>query len=163
MRFRHLPPVCLWVALFRLLTGKLRYSSECLNQSVQTEDGSEFIIFRQLTQVPTVSSEHSCVFVVQFKFKQLSHRANKIASLIPMLLIAGQPGFVSKCYAVNHNNGYWLGMYQWKSLQDLQAYKKSFVFGMMNKRAESNTVQSKTMMRQTLGEFLEKCKRSIDK
>jgi hypothetical protein len=72
-----------------------------------------------------------------------------------MLLIAGHPGFVSKCYAVNHKNGYWQGMYEWKSLQDLEAYKESFVFRVMNRRAVSNSVQFKTLINQNLTQYLD--------
>jgi hypothetical protein len=138
-----------------MLTGKLKYSSINLNKSVQTEDGSEFIVFRQISRYPKLASKHSCVFIVRFKFKHLSHKANRIASKIPMLLIAGHPGFVSKCYAVNHKNGYWQGMYEWKSLQDLEAYKESFVFRVMNRRAVSNSVQFKTMINQNLTQYLD--------
>jgi hypothetical protein len=58
-----------------------------------------------------------------------------------MLLIAGYPGFMQKIYALNPKNGYWQGMYQWKSITHLEAYKKSFVFRMMNKRALIGSVQ----------------------
>jgi hypothetical protein len=154
-KLKYIPPVCLLVALFRILTGRLRYSSEYINQSVQTEDGSEFTIFRQISSHPEISSEHSCVFIVRFKFKHLSQNANRIASKIPMLLIAGHPGFVSKCYAVNFDNRYWQGMYEWKSLQDLEAYKESFVFRVMNRRAVSNSVQFKTLINQNLTQYLD--------
>jgi hypothetical protein len=155
-KLRYLPPVCLLIALFRILTGRLRYSYEYVNQTVQAEDGNEYSIFRQISSHTEISSEHSCVFIVRFKFKHLSHKANKIASKIPMLLIAGHPGFISKCYAVNRKNGYWQGMYEWKSIQDLETYKKSFVFRMMNKRVISSTVQFKTMINQTLRQCIDK-------
>ncbi len=80
--------------------------------------------------------------MVRFKFSKLSHKANTIASIIPMLLITGYPGFQVKMYGVNHTNGYWQGMYQWESKQALEEYKKSFVFRMMNKRALENTLYS---------------------
>lgn len=79
-----------------------------------------------------------------------------------MLLITGYPGFVSKCYAVNSNNGYWQGMYQWKSLNDLESYKKSFIFRMMNKRAISETMVSQTVIHQTLDGFLNQNSKQIE-
>jgi len=154
-KVRYIPPVCLFFGLFRILIGKLRYSSEYINQSVQTEDGSEYTIFRQISKYPEISSEHSCVFIVHFKFKHLSHKANRIASKIPMILIAGHPGFVSKCYAVNYNNGYWQGMYEWESIKHLEFYKKSFVFRMMNKRAVTESIQSSILLNQSLDTFIQ--------
>ena len=162
-RFRYLPPICLLVSLFRLLTGKLKYSSAYKNKFVQMEDGSRFNVFRQITKTSAHSSENECVFIVRFKFKHLSQKANKIVSKLPMLLIAGHPGFVSKCYAMNVENGYWQGMYQWQSLKDLELYKKSFVFKMMNKRAISETIVSQTMIHQTLSNFFaERCNQIED-
>ena len=72
-----------------------------------------------------------------------------------MLLITGVPGFVAKCYAVDHNSGYWQGMYQWKSMKHLEEYKKSFVFKMMNKRAIKETIKSIELNNQILTDFIE--------
>lgn len=155
-RFRNIPPICLLVSLFRIINGKLRTSGKFLGRSITMEDGSEYNIFRQITNFPVHSSENDCVFVVRFKFRHLSHKANRIVSIIPMLLIAGHPGFVSKCYAMNEENGVWQGMYQWQSIKDLELYKKSFVFKMINKRAIPETIVSQTVIHQTLSEFFDK-------
>lgn len=154
-RLRYIAPFCLLVSLFRLIRGRLKYSSEFLNRTLKIEDGSEFSIFRQISTHPEISSEHSCVFIVRFKFKHLSHKANRIASKVPMLLIAGHPGFVSKCYAVNPKNGHWQGMYEWKSLKHLEDYRKSFVFRMMNRRALPETIQSSILINKTLNEYFQ--------
>jgi hypothetical protein len=45
-------------------------------------------------------------------------------------------------YAVNKENGYWQGMYQWESLEYLEEYKRSFVYKVMNKRAIPKTIKS---------------------
>jgi len=81
-------------------------------------------------------------FSVSFKFSRLSHKTNKIASLIPMLIIAGFPGFIQKIYTLNHASGFWQGIYHWKSKIHLDEYKRSLVFRMMNKRAVKGTVSS---------------------
>ncbi len=72
-----------------------------------------------------------------------------------MLMIAGFPGFVAKIYAVNPEDGYWQGMYQWKSIKHLEEYKKSFVFRMMNKRAIHETIKSVEMTNQNLIDIIE--------
>jgi len=122
---RLLPPFCFCVALLKLMTGSLKLSRKYLGMEVNNETGEVFRNFRNITTKKIDSAPDSCVFIVSFKFRHLSHQANKIASIIPMLLIAGFPGFIQKLYAYNPENGYWQGMYEWKSMKYLQAYQKS--------------------------------------
>ena len=143
------------LALAKLLTGSIRLSKEYLGAEVKKEDGNVYRIFRNIKNQKQISSPDACVFVVRFKFARLSHSANKVASIIPMLLIAGYPGFIQKMYAVNAKNGYWQGMYEWKSKQHLDAYKKSFVFRMMNKRSLKETLQSQTISKYHLSDLIE--------
>lgn len=141
-KVRILPPVCLSVAILELLTGKLRLSREFVGCETINDDGQVFTVFRQIKKRKAVISDDLATFVVRFKFARLSHRANKLASIIPMLLIAGFPGFVQKLYAVNKETGYWQGMYEWRSADHLEIYKTSFVYRIMNKRAIKGTVQT---------------------
>lgn len=134
-RFRELPPVCLALALCCLLLGRLRLSRQYLHSSIGTGNGSVFRVFRNIVHVSKHAPSDPTVFVVRFRFSRLSHRANKLVSVIPMLLIAGFPGFHQKIYAVNPENGYWTGMYQWESVNHLERYKRSFVLRMMINRA----------------------------
>ena len=140
--YRRIPPVCLGTSLMRLILGRLRYSKQHLGDTIRMEDGQEFTIFRHITAYPLEESNTAITFIIRFKFAKLSHKANKIASIIPMLLITGCSGFMTKIYAVNNETGYWQGMYQWKSIQALEEYKKSFVLKMMNKRAIKDSVSS---------------------
>jgi hypothetical protein len=130
-------------------------SREFVNRETRSGDAQVFTIFRQIKKGKTGSSEDNIIFVVRFKFAHLSHRANKLASIIPMLLIAGFPGFVQKLYAVNKENGYWQGMYEWRSAKHLEAYKLSFVFRMMNKRSLKGTVQSRTISNSHLSDLID--------
>ena len=154
-KLRYIPPVCLLVSLLGILTGRLGYSCKFKGCSVIMNDGSQFEIFRQISRNQAETEKMGHLFIVCFKFRHLSFKANKIASVIPMLLIAGHPGFISKCYAVNRHNGYWQGMYQWKSKKYCEAYKKSFVFRMMNKRAIAETIHTLEPGHQNLNIFIE--------
>ncbi len=151
---RKIPPVCLVISIIRLLSGKLRYSKTFIEKTVTMQDGQKFTIFRHITTHPITEYKNVCVFIVSFKFARLSHKANKIASKIPMLLITGFPGFVTKIYTVNNENGYWQGMYQWESKEALDEYKKSFVFKMMNKRAIKSSLKSTEFEKQQLIDFI---------
>ncbi len=153
-KFRKSPPVCLFISIGRLLAGKLKLSKQYLKDTVKMKDGQEFIIFRHITDYPVKDIEQAVTFIVSFKFARLSHNANRFASIIPMLLITGFPGFQTKMYAVNKENGYWQGMYQWKSLENLKEYKSSFVFKMMNKRAIQESIKSIHYENKSLDTFI---------
>ncbi|WP_321368444.1 hypothetical protein [uncultured Draconibacterium sp.] len=118
------------------------------------KDNNKYKIFRHITVKTNQNNAANAVLVVSFKFARLTHKANKTASIIPMLIIAGYPGFVKKLYAVNAENGYWQGMYQWKSSKYLEEYKKSFVFKMMNKRAISGSINSFEIENENLSNFI---------
>jgi len=138
---RKIPPVCLFVALLKLLLGSLKLERNNIGLNLSTGKADKYEIFRHISISPIYHEKDNCVFIVSFKFARLTFKANKIASIIPMLLIAGYPGFMQKIYAINPKNGYWQGLYQWKSIKHLEAYKKSFLFRMMNERALMGTVQ----------------------
>lgn len=156
-KFRKSPLVCLINSLFHLANGKLSLSDLYLDKTVRMKDNSKFRIFRHITKNNVQRDAKSTVFVVSFKFARFSHKTNQKASIIPMLLIAGFPGFVKKVYAVNPENGYWQGMYEWKSLKDLEAYKQSFVFRMMNKRAIPGSINAFEIENKNLSNFIEGC------
>ena len=122
------------------------------------EDGQEFTIFRHITDYPVKDIEQALTFIVRFRFARLSHNANRFASIIPMLLITGFPGFQTKMYAVNKENGYWQGMYQWKTQKHLEDYLKSFVYKLMNKRAIQETISSRGISNQLLMNYIDKHK-----
>ena len=155
---RKVPFICLIIALFQLLIAKLKLKKQYIGKSVKMTDGQLFKIFRHITRYPLIESSDNIVFIVRFKFARLSHKANKIASIIPMLIIAGFPGFMTKIYAVNPENGYWQGMYQWKSWKHLEAYKKSFIYRMMNNRAIKGSLQSVELSNKSLNIILNESK-----
>ncbi len=157
-KIRKSPPICLGLSLIRLLFGRLRILKQYTGTNVKMDDDRHFRIFRHITTYPLEESKTSTVFIIGFKFARLSHKSNKIASIIPMLLITGFPGFDAKMYAVNFENGYWQGMYQWKSKDHLEDYKKSFVFKMMNKRAISESLSSIDLEGRKLIDFIEQNK-----
>jgi hypothetical protein len=153
-KFRKLPLTCLIISIFRLLIGKLRLSKQFIGKTVEMNKNSHYQIFRHITNTQVDSDYKSTVFIVSFKFSKLSHKANKLTSIIPMLLITGFPGFVKKIYAVNHKNGYWQGMYQWESIENLEEYKNSIVFKVMNKRAIPESINSVQYENRSLDSYI---------
>ena len=140
MSIRKNPFVCLLLSLGRVLVGRLKYSKEYVGTTLKMENNEKYYIFRHIRSAPQFHDEQGSVFIVNFKFARLSQNANRFVSQVPMLLITGFPGFRVKMYAVNQENGYWLGIYQWESKHALDAYKQSFVLRMMNSRAIEGSV-----------------------
>lgn len=153
-KFRKFPLTCLIVSICKLLIGKLKLSRGFIGRVVKMDDNLYFHIFRHIRTSKADSDLKSTVFIVSFKFSRLSHKANKLASIIPMLLITGFPGFLKKIYAVNPENGYWQGMYQWESVEKLEEYKKSFVFKMMNKRAIPESISLFQIENKSLDKYI---------
>lgn len=143
------------IAILELLSGRLGISREFAGRSTLIDDGQVFTIFRHIRKRKAGIADPSIVFVVRFRFARLSFQANKLASIIPMLLIAGFPGFVQKVYSVNRENGYWQGMYEWRSARYLEAYWLSFVYRMMNKRALKGSVESYAIPYGRLSDLIE--------
>lgn len=154
-KLRRHPLTCLVISIYRLLIGKLIFSKQFIGETVKMDKKSNYQNFRHITNKHVASDNKSIVFIVSFKFSSLSHKANKLASIIPMLLITGFPGFEKKIYAVNHENGYWQGMYQWKTKKHLDDYLNSFVYKMMNKRALKETISSRKYDDQLLNNFID--------
>lgn len=144
-----------------LVTGKLILSTKYLGTKLCNEKGYAYKVFRNISKVNNSISPapQPCVFTVSFKFKHLSHKANKIASIIPMLLISGFPGFSQKLYAVNNNNGFWMGIYEWESKQHLEAYKNSFVLRMMKKRAIPTSISMLEKENFNVNDFIQQCQK----
>ena len=152
---RRLPIVCLMISIFRLISGKLVLSRKYHDIEINTNGGKVFRIFRFIRLKKAVPDNTGCVFLVSFKFAHLSHSLNKLASIIPMLMIAGTPGFLAKIYAVDPDEGYWQGMYQWESIEHLNKYKKSFVFRMMNRRAVPESISDTERDKESLIDYIE--------
>ena len=151
---RKIPPICLGISLVRLILRKIRFSKKHLGKKVVMLDGQAYTIFRHVQRHPASESDASSIFVVRFKFSRLSPPANKIASIIPMLIITGYPGFHIKMYGVNKENGFWQGMYQWESKQALNEYTQSLVYRIMNKRAIQSSISSFTLKGERLIDYI---------
>ena len=111
-----------------------------IGSTILMNDGKKYTIFRYPLTYPVVNSEDNLTYIVRFKFHRLSHRVNKIASVLTMLIITGFPGFQAKAYALCKSDCSWQGMYQWKSEKHLDEYLKSFVYKMINKRVINNSL-----------------------
>ena len=151
---RSLPPVCFLVAHAKLLIGRVRFPKDHLGKNLEMDDGQRFTIFRH-AHLKRRLSDKASIFVVRFKFARLSHKANRRLSVIPIPLIVGFPGFMDKLWMVNEENGYWQGVYQFESPEAVEAYRRSFVLGLMNRRAAPGSLDHQVFLETSLLGYLE--------
>ena len=89
---RHNPFICFLITIGNVLRGRIHFPKEYPGKTLRMDDGQMFTIFRHVTlDVSKRNSEDTpAVFIVRFKFAKLSQRANRVTSLIPIPLIAGE-------------------------------------------------------------------------
>lgn len=119
------------------------------------DDGLEFKIFRHMQLESKDQSEIGSIFIVRFKFKKFSHKTNVRMSRIPILLIAGFPGFRDKLWMIDWKTDYWQGIYQWKDVETIENYKKSFVLGIMNKRSINATISYHVINDKNIDDYIQ--------
>jgi hypothetical protein len=76
-------------------------------------------------------------------------------SWIPILLIAGFPGFRDKLWMIDWKTDYWQGIYYWESVDAIEKYKKSFVLGIMNKRADDHSISYEIIKNRNINDYLQ--------
>ncbi|MCW8824706.1 MAG: YdhR family protein [Ignavibacteriaceae bacterium] len=142
-------------AIYYLIISKLQFPSTYTNKIVRTDDGKEFKIFRHMHLKSSNRSENGSIFIVRFKFKKFSHNSNIRLSRIPILLIAGFPGFRDKFWMIDWKTNYWQGIYQWENLETIDNYKKSFVLGVMNKRAIEHSISYVIIKNRNIDDYIQ--------
>ena len=142
-------------AIFYLIISKLQFPPNYNNKIVRADDGKEFKIFRHMHLKSSSQPEAGSIFIVRFRFKKFSHNTNIRLSRIPILLIAGFPGFRDKLWMIDWKTGYWQGLYQWENVEAIENYKKSFVLGIMNKRAIDHTISYEIIKEKNIDDYLQ--------
>lgn len=127
-------------SLFNLVTGRLRFPDDLVGRTVEMEDGSQYRIFRHMRLRREHGGGPGSVLIVRFRFEKGTQESNVRKSRIPIMMIAGCPGFRAKLWMVDEGTGYWQGLYHWDDVEAIERYKDSFVLRLMNGRAERGTV-----------------------
>jgi len=153
-QFHHSAAVSFFRAVKFLLTGKIQFPVKYSGLNLKTEENETYVIFRNLKIKRKKQLSTPAVFIVNFKFKKFGFKTNKYLSLIPIPMIAGSYGFRQKIWTVDKETGFWQGLYEWDSVDHIEKYKRSFVLGMMNKRADKKTLNYTTISNSTLEQYL---------
>ena len=153
-RVRRLPPICLLAAVVQTLLGGLQLRRRFVGRELVMDDGRRFRIFRHLSQRSS-SGVAPAVLVVQFRFVRFPQRVNRLLSLVPVPLIGGFPGFRHKLWMVDEETGAWQGVYEWESAEAVELYRRSFVLGVMNRRADPESISFTVVPKTRLADYLE--------
>ncbi|OHD57124.1 MAG: hypothetical protein A2Y33_09370 [Spirochaetes bacterium GWF1_51_8] len=106
------------------------------------DDGKKFTVFRHVVIRPGKNApEPQAVFVVRFRPKKMSVRANIRFSLLPMMIFMGFSGFRSKYWAVDYETGLCQGLYEWQTAADAENYSRSVAMRFMAKRSDPVSVE----------------------
>ena len=133
------------------------FPREYIGKLLFMEDGQEYKVFRHLKVKPGDETKNSvAIFKVKFKFKKFSPKVNRYLSIFPTPFLLAQREFMEKIWAINEDNNYFQGIYQWKSKAAADKYPSSFIFKIMTKRAASGTVNYEIIPNTDLSEYIKR-------
>lgn len=90
-------------------------------------DGTSGRVYRETT-VNRPSPEDPCVLIVSFRLRGVRgavHAAFRAESILNTVLFVGFPGFVSKLWMTNDENGVYRGLYEWDGPQEAEDYARA--------------------------------------
>jgi hypothetical protein len=126
--------------------GRVHFLSERVNEEIWLE-GEKWIIFRQVKIDPTPEQplKAGAIFRPRFHVAGMPPRLNILFSWLPIPFFIGLPGFRSKLWLVNPENGDFSGYYEWDSVADAENYGRSFAMQFMSKRSVAGSVSFKVI------------------
>jgi hypothetical protein len=135
------PLALLFRALLLWLSGRAHFCSDLEHISVQ-DRGECFSAFRKMVVEPTATQplQPGAALRVRFSFKNLSAAANRRLSLLPIPLIVAQPGFRSKTWLLGEESDDFIGLYEFDTVRDAEAYWRSLPLRMMQRRAAPDSL-----------------------
>lgn len=126
------------------ILGKLKFGKKYNGKTVIMDSGKRYKIFRHLIiNTKEKLSADKCVFIVEFKLKNMSVAANRIFSILPIAMFVGLPGFKEKFWMCNQETGLNQGVYQWATYKNAEDYSKSFAVNFMTKRSIPGSIKFK--------------------
>lgn len=125
-----------------LIKGRLYFPRNRIGQVLVTSDGRRFTIFREaiVDPVPGQRGSPQATFIVRFHVANVTPRANKLFSLVPIPFFIGLPGFRHKLWTWDEQSGDFQGVYQWDTVRDAENYAGSFAMRFMTRRSVPGSV-----------------------
>ena len=126
-----------------IISRSFIFDTMVINKSIEMDDGETFTIFRHV--IVKGRSEPEAYFLVRFKPKSMSIKANIKFSLLPMMIFMGFKGFRSKYWTVDYKSGLCQGLYEWQTVKDAENYSKSIAMKFMIRRSELDSIMFKVI------------------
>jgi hypothetical protein len=108
-----------------LLQGRLRQPIENRGRRLAFADGTTGVVYRE-TRLDRVRPSDPAVLLVGFRLRLVTsaraHRLFRAESLLNTVLFVGFPGFVSKLWLSDDENGRYRGVYQWDDPELAERY-----------------------------------------
>lgn len=154
---RYLPPVAVAVAVWRLLSGRVRFPRDHMGKILTMNNGEAHTVFREVrvTFSRSVPVESMTVLKVRFKFARFSLGVNRRLSLIPVPAIIGMPGFRQKTWTFCEETSYSQGIYQFESMRQAEEYRKSLVMRILEKRSVPGSTSHELLPSTLIEDYLE--------
>ncbi len=112
----------LFTGLSRIINGSYKNSNNRIGETIQLEsDGRKYEVFKQ-SDIEGLCVEGGVYFYVEFSFKNWV--PNYFSPTIPFFI--GMPGFISKLWLIDPDNGNYAGRYVFASRADAEGYGNSF-------------------------------------
>ena len=146
------PLILLFRALKLWLSFRIHFQRELTGVTLE-HSGETFVAFRKMVVDPRKPQPETpgAIFQVRFSFKSLSLKANRRLSLIPIPMIAAQPGFRSKTWLLGQESGDFIGYYEFDTVETAERYWDSLPLRMMRKRAAEDSLTHKIKPREMEG------------
>jgi hypothetical protein len=123
-------------------SGRIRFPTDRIGETIALDDGLAWRIFRQVVIEPGPHQPRNpgAVFRARFHLRSMSFAANKRFSLLPIPFFTGLPGFRSKLWLYNEITGDNQGYYEWDTIADAENYRDSFAAKFMARRSTPGSV-----------------------
>ena len=112
----------------RLLSRqKVHVPRDMVGRRLRFADGTSSVVYRE-TVVDRGGPADPCVLVVSFRLRWVrgwGHRLFRLESLLNTPLFVGFPGFVSKLWLADDENGVYRGLYEWDGPDSAEAYVRA--------------------------------------
>jgi len=119
---------CVLVTAQLVGSRRIRQPTGHLGDVMHFGDGSSAGVYRE-TVALGASPLDPALLIVEFRLRWIrgrrAHAAFRAESLLNTPLFAGFPGFVSKLWMTNDENGFYRGLYQWDGSARAIAYVRS--------------------------------------
>ena len=118
---------CVFTSIRMLARHQVRLPQRNLGRQIHFADDSSARVYRE-TVVPGKIPKEPCYLAVSFRLRYIrggGHRLFRMESILNTPLFVGFPGFVSKLWLANDEEGRYRGLYEWDGAVAAESYARS--------------------------------------